>query len=181
MKVFLRLVGAGLAVCLGLIVFFFFEFHLEDRGAFLPEEDKEMSRRLLEVGGEQEVFDLSQIVGQDWVQGCALLEYDDPNRVMPDLLEGSGLSWEEIEYENHLREGIWPIVVLQGDSDATLFHIPRRELLHHPGESFCFEKDDAFFGIRTVPQGQDEMKALVRIDATEMDEQPDGSEADTAE
>ena len=181
MKVFLRLVGAGLAVCLGLIVFFFFEYHLEDRGAFLPEEDKEMARRLLELGSEQEVFDLSQIVGQDWVQGCALLEYDDPNRVMPDLLEGSGLRWQEIEYENHLRKGIWPIVVLQGDSDATLFHIPRRELFHHPGEAFCFKKEDAFFGIRTVPQGQVEVRALVRIDAAERDEQPEATGTSAAE
>lgn len=181
MKVFLRLVGAGLAVCLGLIVFFFFEYHLKDRGAFLPEEDKEMARRLLELGAEQEVFDLSQIVGQGWVIGCALLEYDDPNRVMPELLQGSGLRWREMEYENHLREGIWPIVVLHGEGRVTLFHIPRRELSHHPGEAFCFEKQDAFFGIRTVPQGQVEVRALVRIDAAERDAQPEAIGAGAAE
>ncbi len=181
MKVFLRLVGAALAACLALIVFFFFEYHLKDRGAFLPEVDKEMASRLLDLGAEKEVFDLSQIVGQGWVRACALLEYDDPNRVMPELLEGSGLRWREIDYENHLREGIWPIVVLHGEDRVTLFHIPRRELIHHPGEAFCFEKDDAFFGIRTVPHGQIEVRALVRIDAVERGVEPETPEPSVTE
>ena len=166
-KFHLWLVAAALAAVFAVGIALLVQFHLAERGYFLPKENKELARRLLEVGEEQGVFHLSQVVGEDWVWGCAMREYANPNHTPRRFPRGGdpreGLAWRTIEYNYAIHEGIWPIFVQRANGNVVLFHIPRNELFLHADEAICFGKEDARFGIRMVPHGEYERLSLVYV------------------